>query len=46
MNKTPDKKEKSTSSYGGMYRGVDVPVKLLDFVIIAGIAILGVLMFL
>ena len=42
-----DKKEKSTStSHGGMYRGVDVPIKLLDFIIIAGIAILGVLMFL
>ena len=41
-----DKKGKSTSSYGGLYRGIDVPVKLLDFVIIAGIVILGVLMFL
>ena len=30
---------------GGMYRGLDVPVKLLDLIIAAGIALLAILIF-
>ena len=30
---------------GGMYAGLDVPVRLLDFVIVAGIVLLGILIF-
>lgn len=30
---------------GGMYRGLDVPVKVLDLIIAAGIALLAILIF-
>ena len=30
---------------GGMYAGLDVPVRVLDFVIVSGIVLLGILIF-
>ena len=30
---------------GGMYRGLDVPVKVLDIIIAAGIVLLAILIF-
>lgn len=47
-NKNAEKKGKKEVHYrgaGGMYSGVDVPVKLLDFVIFGGIAVIAVLIF-
>ncbi len=40
-----EKIEISSKSSGGMYRGVNVPIKVLDFVILGGIAIIAALIF-
>lgn len=37
--------KKRISASGGLYRGIDVPIKLLDTVIFAGIAVIAVLIF-
>ena len=47
-NKNVGKKFKKEVHYrgaGGMYSGVDVPVKLLDVIIFGGIAVIAVLIF-
>lgn len=46
MEKDKKPENKSTHYFsGGMYAGLDVPVRLLDFVIVAGIVLLGILIF-
>lgn len=47
-NKNAEKKAKKQVHYrgaGGMYSGVNVPVKLLDAVIFGGIAVIAALIF-
>ncbi len=47
-NKNATEKAKKEAHYrgaGGMYSGVDIPVKLLDFVIFGGIAVIAALIF-
>lgn len=40
-----ENKKENFRKPGGMYAGVDVPVKLLDGVIVAGIILLALLIF-
>lgn len=42
MEKNDNKKETAS---GGMYRGIDIPVKLLDAFIVTGIVLMAVLIF-